>query len=146
MQEVSIYISISNASPKALRRRYGYVLSCDIGGSTYTKEYFGEKEATRYQVILTAMGEALNHLTKPCQVKIYPEDPFITTMANRLEKWAEAGWKNRQGKPIANVREWKMIYNHKKTRRIECLQGKHAFSDWLTDQMSKNGAVYSNYA
>ena len=40
--EVHIYIGTDSKAPKSCTRKYGYVLECNLRGTPWTKEKFGE--------------------------------------------------------------------------------------------------------
>lgn len=66
--EVHIYIGTDSKAPKSCTRKYGYVLECNLRGTPWTKEKFGEAAGTYHSIVLRALIEAMKRLTKPTEI------------------------------------------------------------------------------
>lgn len=53
--EVHIYIGTDSKAPKSCTRKYGYVLECNLRGTPWTKEKFGEAAGTYHSIVLRAL-------------------------------------------------------------------------------------------
>lgn len=60
--EVHIYIGTDSKAPKSCTRKYGYVLECNLRGTPWTKEKFGEAAGT-YHSIQEAGKNALQNIS-----------------------------------------------------------------------------------
>lgn len=73
MQRVDIYIETDSTSLRAMLRKYGYVLECELHGRPVTREGFGRIEGTYNQAVLTALAEALARIRQPVKYISTPE-------------------------------------------------------------------------
>lgn len=77
----------------------------------HRKELFGgEKETTNNRMELMAAIEALNALSRPCQVHLitdssYMKDGITKWMAN----WKKRNWKTASGSPVKNRDLWELL-------------------------------------
>lgn len=138
MQRVDIYIETDNTSPRAMPRKYGYVLECELHGRTVTREGFGQTEGTYNQSVLTALAAALERLREPCEIHIHSNNRFILNMVdNNLGKWAAGGFVNGKGDPIANREQWEKVWSLLKGLTTVTEHGSHAYSGWLRSEMER---------
>lgn len=78
-----------------------------------------ENDTTNNRMELTAAIQALNSLTKPCQVDIYTDSEYLRKgITEWMENWRVRGWKRKGGK-LANVELWRdldqAVQEHKVT-------------------------------
>lgn len=138
MTAVKIYTAISNASPKATEKKYGYVLECMMAGEAKTREGFGRITGTYHQASITAVTEALKRMKCPCEICICAEDGFFLNMLEKnLPGWVENEFRNSRGEQIANKEEWEQLWKVSKCHRIQEIQGKHEYTEWLQERMKK---------
>lgn len=138
MFETKIYITTDNISPKAAEKYYGYVLECIVSGETRTREGFGKITGTYHKTVLTALAEALNRFNQPCEICIRTEDEFVLSMLkSNLTVWAENGFLNSKGKPVANQAEWMRIWSLSKKHIIRTKPGRHEYTDWIQREIQK---------
>ncbi len=90
--------------------------------------------------MLIALNSALCILTKPCEVTVYMDCPYVTETIRkgRVYEWISNGWKTIKGEPIANREEWEKIV--RLTERHELVFAavkKHSYSDRLQYDIRK---------
>ena len=136
MKRADIFLKISNNSPKAMERQYGYVLQCEVTGENRTREGFGTATGTYHQVTLKALIEAMERFHETCEICIHSEDTFILNMMEcNLESWANNAFQTAKGKPVANREEWIRIWELSKKHLILTEPGEHEYSGWLLSEM-----------
>lgn len=138
MQRVDIYIAVDNVSPKISKKKYGYVLECEVSGEAKTREGFGSTEGTYHSGVLTAMVAALERLNQPCEIHFHSENTFVLDMLKvNLDRWAAAGFVTAKGKPVANKEQWICIWGLSRKHMLVTEPGKHPYSGWLLEEMGK---------
>lgn len=66
-----------------------------------------ESDTTNNRMELTAAIQALNSLTKPCQVDLYTDSEYLRKgVTEWMDSWRARGWKRKGGK-LANVELWR---------------------------------------
>jgi ribonuclease HI len=76
---------------------WGAVLSYK---STTKELYGGERETTNNRMELTAVINALEALTKPCQVQLHSDSKYVLQgITEWMENWKKRGWKT-ASKPL----------------------------------------------
>ena len=133
---VNIYIATDSKNTRKSKRKFGYVLECELAGNPYTKEGFGEVETTYNGAILIAINKALERLNFCCEVHIHTENGFVANMIeNNLDTWAGADFKTKKGKPVVNQEEWKKLWEQSQKNLIIMAAGRHSYSNWIEEQM-----------
>lgn len=85
------------------------------------------------------MVDALDHMTRTCDVCFYISDLYVTSRLGKITEMAGSGWLDTKGKPIANREEWCRLFKainqlpdpHEITAKTE----KHSYSAWLREEM-----------
>ena len=108
MREIRIYIDTLYAgSPSEGIGTCSIVLECTRkDGQIATAEHFARwTSTTRHRLAIRAMIEAMEHITVPCRIKAYINNPLLVTTINdgMLAGWHENGWKNSQGNEVKNT-------------------------------------------
>jgi len=75
------------------------------------KEFFGgEKETTNNRMEMTAIIEALNKLTRPCQINVTTDSKYVLDGFTKwLPGWKKNNWINSSKKPVKNSDLWKKL-------------------------------------
>ena len=68
MQQVNVFIETSSRFRGNVERKCGYVLSTQLRTGKETREHFGRVTGTYHQAILLIMVDALDHMTRACDV------------------------------------------------------------------------------
>lgn len=138
MRLVNIYIETDSVSPRAMPRKYGYVLECEVHGRPVTREGFGQAESTYNQAVLTALAEALSRIREPCEVHIHSRNDYVLNMIDiNLYKWAAGGFLSSSGKPVAGKEEWEKVWELLKGQMTVTVHGSHSYSGWLHGEMER---------
>lgn len=71
----------------------------------------GAKNVTNNQMELTAAIEALNALTRPCDVDFYTDSQYVKKgISEWITKWRKNGWLTADKKPVMNQDLWQRLY------------------------------------
>lgn len=75
------------------------------------KELSGAESATtNNRMELTAAAEALEALTKPCDVVLHTDSQYVQNGITRwLTGWVRKNWRNAAGDPVANMDLWRRL-------------------------------------
>jgi len=88
-----------------------------------TKElYGGERETTNNRMELMAVINALEALTKPCQVQLYSDSKYVLQgITEWLENWKKRGWKTANKSAVKNEDLWRKLDAARNRHQIEWL-------------------------
>lgn len=92
MQQVNVFIETSSRFRGNVERKCGYVLSTQLRTGKETREHFGRVTGTYHQAILLTMVDALNHMTRTCDVCFYISDLYVTSRLGKITEMAGSGW------------------------------------------------------
>lgn len=141
MQRVDVFIETSSRFRGNVERKCGYVLSTQLRNEEKTRKHFGRVSGTYHQAVLLTMTDALDHLTKGCDVYFHVSDLYVTSRLGKIREMADAGWLNAKGKPIANREEWRKVFNAMNqlpdAHKISAKTEKHSYSMWLREEMKR---------
>lgn len=136
---VNIYMYQTIRGPGKKAGSYTYILEAIVNSKpatltvTDTLEPMSENKAE-----LTILLKALKRLRKECDVVIFGASNYITAGINEwLEEWEAASWKNKKGKEIANIEEWKEMLIFKRQYKITTSCEKNAYSQWIEEETMK---------
>ena len=70
----------------------------------------GELETTNNRMELTAAIEALNALTRPCEVLLHTDSKYVMDgIGSWMPNWKKRGWKTASKKPVKNQDLWQAL-------------------------------------
>lgn len=98
MQQVNVFIETSSRFRGNVERKCGYVLSTQLRTGKETREHFGRVTGTYHQAILLTMVDALDHMTRTCDVCFYISDLYVTSRLGKITEMAGSGWLDTKGK------------------------------------------------
>ena len=77
----------------------------------HKKELFGgEHETTNNRMELRAVIEALNALTRPCEVVVHTDSQYVQKgISEWIHGWKARGWKTAAKAPVKNVDLWQAL-------------------------------------
>ena len=79
----------------------------------------GEAVTTNNRMELTAAVEALNALTRPCQVTLSTDSRYVMDgLTKWIHGWQRNGWKTADRKPVKNADLWQALLAAVKPHRI----------------------------
>ncbi|CAG1020319.1 partial Ribonuclease HI, partial [Patescibacteria group bacterium] len=68
------------------------------------------KETTNNRMELMAAIQALEALTKPCNVRLYSDSTYVLKgIKEWLPNWKKRGWKTANNHPVKNVDLWQRL-------------------------------------
>ena len=80
----------------------------------------GEKVTTNNRMELMAAIQALEALTRPCDIDLYTDSAYLKGgITSWLASWKRNGWRTADKKPVKNVELWQRLEEATKPHRIE---------------------------
>lgn len=141
MFKVNVYIATDKSGVKSQHRAYASIVEfITRSGEPLTREAYGVEKATGNRIMLVALITALCILTKPCEVTVYMDCPYVTETIRkgRVYEWLSNGWKTIRGEPIANREEWEKIVRLIERHELAFAAAKkHAYTDRLQYDIKK---------
>lgn len=113
-----------------------YVLSAETakGEATISKEE--QFRATKNAAELKLLIMAIERITKPCEVEIYTESPYLAIGFQYLKQWERNEWKTQKGETIKNNKQWQQVAEFAKVHRCTIfLQCHHPYKEWMKDTL-----------
>ena len=81
-----------------------------VAGEREKELFGGELNTTNNRMELTAVIEALNTLTRPCEVVLHTDSQYVLKgMTEWIEGWKARGWKTAAKAPVKNVDLWQAL-------------------------------------
>ena len=87
----------------------------------HKKELFGgERDTTNNRMELRAVIEALNALTRPCEVVVHTDSQYVQKgISEWIHGWKARGWKTAAKAPVKNVDLWQALDTAQTRHNIE---------------------------
>ena len=80
----------------------------------------GERATTNNRMELTAAIQALNALTRPCQVTLSTDSRYVMDgLTKWIIGWQKNGWRTADKKPVKNAELWQALLLAAKPHRID---------------------------
>ena len=112
--EVSIYVkSQFRGNPRGAGEAAAIIEYIDKSGNAHNRQQRIEIEKdTKNALHLKICNAAMRLLLKPCNIKIFIDCDYMANACRLgwLTKWQQDGWKKANGKPPANIEDWKGFY------------------------------------
>lgn len=112
--EVSIYIKCCfRGNPRGAGEAAAIIEYIDKSSNTHNRQQRIEIEKdTKNALYLKICNAAMRLLLKPCSITIFIDCDYMANACRLgwLQKWQQDGWKKANGKPPANVEDWKGFY------------------------------------
>lgn len=112
--EVSIYVkSQFRGNPRGAGEAAAIIEYIDKSGNAHNRQQRIEiKKDTKNALHLKICNVAMRLLLKPCNIKIFIDCDYMANACRLgwLTKWQQDGWKKANGKPPANIEDWKGFY------------------------------------
>ena len=116
MDKIDIY---SDGACKGNPGRGGWGALLVMG--EHEKEIFGgEPHTTNNRMELKAVIEALNLLTRPCEVVVHTDSQYVQKgISEWIHGWKARGWKTASKEPVKNVDLWQELDAAQARHKIE---------------------------
>lgn len=112
--EVGIYVkSRFRGNPRGAGEAAAVVEYIDRTGKSHVrKQQVGIRHDTKNALNLKICIAAMRILVKPCRITIHTDCGYMGNAYKLgwVEKWERDGWKKADGKPPANVEDWKQFF------------------------------------
>lgn len=98
VQQVNVYIEQSfQGNFKEGDGKYSIVLELETSKRIVTREHYkGYRSTSKNRLAILACIEALEHITKPCEVNIFLNSPYMETSSRWLNDWVKEGLDKRK--------------------------------------------------
>ena len=134
---------LSQRPGRLKQNKAAYVISCALqNGKEATKSGFAEMEdATKQEVVLSALLKALQSFTKRSEIRIIiGDDQIRNTLLNGWpRKWEAAGWQTSRGE-VKNAELWKAILEESDKHLVTYglgLELNHEYKNWMHQEMER---------
>lgn len=111
--EVGIYIKCrSKENPRGAGEAAAVIEYVDRAGKSHIRgQHIQEGDGTKNSLSLKISIAAMRILLKPCHITIHTDCDYMANACKLgwLRQWWKDGWKKANGKPPANVEEWKQF-------------------------------------
>jgi ribonuclease HI len=98
---------------------WGFILR-HHGSGKEIERWGAEAETTNNRMELQAVVEGLQALTRPCEVELLTDSVYVGKgIAEWLTKWKQNGWRRREGK------KWAEVKNEDLWRKLDELLARH---------------------
>lgn len=139
--QVTIFIETSLHSP-AIREAAGAWLIEYIktNGDPETRQGIISKDKTTENALaLELLKEALERLTRPCQIRVNTEcDHILNVMGNHwLPQWEKNDWKNSKGKPVKNAELWQQCKELMAVHSVSFSNGESSYRNVMQADIKK---------
>lgn len=142
MKEVTIYTDgacSGNPGPGG----WGAVL---IYGEHKKELYGNERETTNNRMEITAAVEALQHLKRPCTVRLYSDSAYLINCMQQgwYRKWQKNGWQTGKKQPVENQDLWKALLEQVERHDITFYKVKGHSDNALNnrcDELARNAII-----
>ena len=93
-------------------------------GPSPVEIYGYEPKATNNRMELRAAIEALRHLEKPRQVRLYSDSEYLLNplMKGWLARWETNGWRKADKKPVLNADLWRELLEAARPHEVEWIK------------------------
>lgn len=91
-----------------------------VAGAREKELFGGELNTTNNRMELKAVIEALNTLTRPCEVVLHTDSQYVLKgITEWIEGWKTRGWKTAARAPVKNVDLWQALDAAQAKHRIQ---------------------------
>ena len=136
MNQINIYIAVSNKSPKSLNGKVGFVIEKE--GCEPLSGIAPAQKLTSHQAEMSALYKALCSIKEPSHLIIYTDSVYLASSIRWLPGWKANGWKNSKGKDIANREAWELLAQQLSGHETEFKVGEHhAFKTWRETEVNR---------
>ncbi len=81
-----------------------------VAGEKEKELFGGERNTTNNRMELKAVIEALNALTRPCEVVVHTDSQYVQKgISEWIHGWKARGWKTAAKEPVKNVDLWQAL-------------------------------------
>ncbi len=80
----------------------------------------GEKQTTNNRMELMAAIQALEHLKRPCAVRLTTDSQYLRQgITSWIHTWMKNGWKTSARQPVKNEDLWRRLHQALQNHRVE---------------------------
>ena len=133
---VNIYIHTTFTRPNQKGGAYAWVIEYITQKGPATVSKVGTISNTTLQKAEAhVFAEALNVLTRKCDVRLYTDAKSLAAVLNYRTQWSKNGFKNSKGEELSE--DIKAIIEKLDGTECEYIKGKNEYSEWLRREAEK---------
>ena len=143
--KVRIYVGVDDHQPRKKERWAAYIIEAEGHEDTPIIDTRC-LHATENNAVITMMIAALDRFTRPADIEMMIDSPFVVRTATRIERkdgrimndlelWQESAWRTARGTEVKNRAEWQRLYN--KLRVFEQSRGTFLFQELARDDKKR---------
>lgn len=121
--EISIFIkSRFRGNPRGAGEAAAIVEFIDRNGKSHIRQQrIRIDHDTKNALALKICNAAMRLLLKPCEITLFIDCEYLTNAHRQgwVKKWQQDGWKRANGKPPANIEDWKQFLMLTEIHKIE---------------------------
>ena len=121
--EISIFIkSRFRGNPRGAGEAAAIVEYIDRNGKSHIRQQRIQIDHdTKNALELKICNAAMRLLLKPCEITLYIDCDYLINAHRQgwVKRWQQDGWKRANGKPPANVEDWKQFFMLTEIHKIE---------------------------
>lgn len=96
------------------------VMKCKVKDREVQRCYRVDTEdTTKNELALMTVIAALRKLTKPCEVTIKINSPYVKNQIRNLKNWETRGWSRAAGRELKNKQLWQQLQMLRKIHKID---------------------------
>lgn len=96
------------------------VMKCKVKDREVQRCYrIDTDNTTKNELALMAVIAALRKLTKPCEVAIKINSPYVQNQIRNLKNWEARGWSRAAGRELKNKQLWQQLQMLRKIHKID---------------------------
>lgn len=96
------------------------VMKCKVKDREVQRCYrIDTDNTTKNELALMAVIAALRKLTKPCEVTIKINSPYVQNQIRNLKNWEARGWSRAAGRELKNKQLWQQLQMLRKIHKID---------------------------
>lgn len=141
MFDVNMYLETEAKGLKEGKGYYGYILEylTKAGTPVTRQEIELEEKVTANRLLLIAAYNAMERLTKPCQIIIHTDSRYLKNgLETWVHQWYQVDWIASNGGHVKNKDLWKALHAASKNHLVKVEVTKnHEYSAWLKDEIKR---------
>ncbi|GEM_PF-371832 len=141
MFSVNIYLETETKGIREGKGYYAYLLEyIKIDGDPVSRqEIEPEVKITPNRLILIAAYNALERLTKPCQITIHTDSSYLKSgLETWIHQWYQVDWIASNGGYVKNKDLWKALHEASRNHLVNVETTKvHEYSMYLKDEIKR---------
>ena len=132
---IKVFVEAGSETPRRMVRQVGCVMEWTNGS---TRTALGKKEGTYNEAIIKTLLDVFKRMPYKTKIELHSKNAYVLNMiSTNLPEWKRAGWKKKDGKPVASAELWQELEKHMKGHEVITFPGQHEYYKWMVDTMRR---------